>query len=75
MSAESRKLHLIEAILKVEDEALLNEVEHLLEKGEVKPGEKKKFEDFAGIITDDEAEEWLKNIKEGCEQINPDDWK
>lgn len=33
MNGEARKLHLIEAILKTEDEALLNEIENVLMKG------------------------------------------
>lgn len=75
MNGEARKLHLIEAILKIEDEALLNEVENVLAKGQLKTPERRSFADFAGILTDEEANEWLKNIEEGCEQINPDDWK
>lgn len=75
MNAEARKLHLIEAILKVEDEALLNEVASLLEKGEARPVERKRPEDFAGIWTEEEAEEIKRSIEESCEQIDPDDWK
>lgn len=75
MNAEARKLHLIEAILKVEDEALLNEVENLLEKAEARPVERKRPEDFAGIWTEEEAEEIKRSIEESCEQIDPDDWK
>lgn len=74
MNEEAKKLHLIEAILKIEDEALLNEMESVLAKSEMKLAERKSWKDFVGIITDEEAEEWLQNIKD-CEQINSDDWK
>jgi hypothetical protein len=75
MNGEARKPHLIEVILKTEDEALLKEVENVLTKGVVKTPERKNFADFTGILTDEEADEWLKNIDQGCEQIHPDDWK
>jgi hypothetical protein len=75
MNGEAKKLHLIEAILKVEDEALLNEVESLLARGAMKTMEKKSLKDFSGIWTEEEAEEMKKFIEESCEQINPDDWK
>lgn len=75
MSGEAKKLHLIEAILKTEDEAVLNELENVLAKGQSKTPVRKNFADFAGILTDDESDEWLKNIEEGCEQIDPDGWK
>jgi hypothetical protein len=35
----------------------------------------KKFAECAGTLTDEEADEWLKNIEEGCEQINSNDRK
>jgi hypothetical protein len=75
MNGEARKLHLIEAILEIEDEALLNEVESLLARSEMKPVEKKSLTDLSGIWTEEEAEEMKKFIEETCEQINPDDWK
>ena len=75
MNGEARKLHLIEAILKIEDEALLNEVESLLARDAIKMAEKKRPEDFAGIWSEEEAEEMKKIIEESCEQIDPDDWK
>lgn len=75
MNGEAKKLHLIEAILKTEDEAVLNEIESLLARKELKPAGKKSLADFSGIWTEEEAEEMKKFIEETCEQINPDDWK
>ena len=31
--------------------------------------------EFAGMLSDAEADELEKIIEEGCEQIHPDDWK
>lgn len=74
MNGEARKLHLIEAILKIEDENVLNEVENVLARNQGNPPDKS-WKSFTGFLTEDEANEWIKNIEEGCEQINPDDWK
>lgn len=75
MNEEARKLHLIEALLKEEDEKVLSGVESLLNRKETKPVEKKSFKDFAGIWTEEEAEKMKKDIEEACGQIHPDDWK
>lgn len=75
MYGEAKKLHLIEELLKVENDAVLSEVEHILLKNKLVKQERKKFTDFAGMMTDEEADELEKIIKEGCEQIHPDDWK
>ncbi|GAA4746982.1 hypothetical protein [Flavisolibacter ginsenosidimutans] len=75
MNGEARKLHLIEALLKVEDEKKLQEIEALLLQVSPKSSTGKRPEDFAGIWTEEEAEEIKKYIEEGCEQINHDDWK
>lgn len=75
MNGEARKLHLIEALLTEKDEKILSGIESLLARNDMKLAEKKSFADFAGTLTDEEADEWLKNIEEGCEQIIPDDWK
>lgn len=75
MNGEAKKLHLIEGILKTEDEAILNEIESLLARTETKPAERKSLADLSGIWTEEEAEEMKKFIEETCEQINPDDWK
>jgi hypothetical protein len=75
MYGEAKKLHLIEAILKVEDDAVLKEVENILSKNNNNVSSRKSFKDFAGVLTDNEANEMEKIIEEGCEQINLDDWK
>ncbi len=75
MSDEARKLYLIEALLKENDGSVLNEVEKALSKSPLKAVTRKNFTEFSGIISREEAEEMEKIIEEGCEQINPDDWK
>lgn len=75
MSGEARKLYLIQALLKEEDEKKLQEIEALLLQVSPKPTNVKRPENFAGIWTEEEAEEIKKYIEEGCEQIHPDDWK
>ena len=74
MYTDSRKIHLIEAIIKTEDENTLTQIEQVIEKT-AKQGQKKSAKDFAGIWSKEDAELIEKAIEEGCEQINPDDWK
>jgi hypothetical protein len=75
MYSEARKLHLIEEVLKVDNEATLSALEALLknarETGDVKPN----IRNFSGIWTKEEANEIERIIEESCETIDPDDWK
>lgn len=59
----------------MEDDNILLQVESLLSIN--KPGETPaiNFDGFAGILTDEEVETLEKTIENGCETINPDDWK
>jgi hypothetical protein len=79
MYGEAKKIHLIEAILKIENDAELAEVETALNKSKIASvtpaAGGKSFKDFAGIWTAAEADEMTKIIEDSCEQINPDDWK
>ena len=74
MDADSRKIHIIEALLKVEDEKTLLQIEETIERHTLKP-DKMAAEDLFGIWSKDQAEAIEKAIEEGCEQIHPDDWK
>lgn len=74
MYGEARKLHLIEKILKIEDESILSEVESLIS-SKMHAIKRRSFKDFAGMMSDEEAGELEKIIDEGCEQIHPDYWK
>ncbi len=75
MLEESRKLQLIEEIIKIDDQSLLEEVESVINKGRQQIAEHKGIKKFAGIWTEKEANEMSKIIEDSCEQINPDDWK
>ena len=76
MYAEARKIHLIEAVLKVSNEALLVELETVIKKMPAKK-EKKKISahDFSGVWSKKDAVLIEKAIQETCEQIHEDDWK
>lgn len=77
MYSEARKIHLIEEVLKVTNEATLIALETVIKKSKKKTGKEKKpsIYDFVGILTKKEAGEMRKAIEETCETINPDDWK
>ena len=75
MFTDSRKIRIIEAVLKVEDDAVLREVEAALAKPENKQTDTRSFLRFTESFTAEEAAEFEKLIDEGCEKINEDDWK
>lgn len=68
-------MHLIEKILKIEDEEVLLKVERLVDGSDNMTIEKNNFSAFAGMLSDKEADDFEKAIEEGCEIINADDWK
>ncbi len=76
MFTESRKIQLIEEVLKTTNEATLFELEAVLKKSSRNDGGKAKSAyDFSGILTKKDAGLIEKAIEDGCEQIHPDDWK
>lgn len=75
MYGEARKLHLIEEILKVENDDVLLQVESLLANSKHETNARTDFNTFAGMMSDKEADAFEKAIESGCETINPDDWK
>lgn len=75
MYGEAKKLHLIEEILKIDDESVLTEVETVIIKNKLHAVSRRSFSSFSGGLSDDEVEAMEKNIEKGCEQIHPDDWK
>ncbi len=77
MVSEVKKLHIIEAVLKVKSEATLNALENILKKSKTTgmPAKTSGIEEFSGIWTNEEAEEIKKIISESCETIHPNDWK
>ena len=74
MYADSRKIHIIEAVLKTEDDETLFKIEQVIQEP-IKSKKKFSAHDFTGILSKEDAVLIEKAIEEGCEQINPDDWK
>ena len=76
MYTEARKINLLEAVLKVNNEATLIELETVLKKSKSKK-EKRPLSahDFLGVWSKKDAALITKAIKESCEQIHEDDWK
>ena len=76
MYSEARKIHLIEEMLKVKSETVLIELESVLKKaGLYKEKKQTSAHEFAGTLSKEDATLIDAAIEEGCEQINPDDWK
>ncbi|MEO6521840.1 MAG: hypothetical protein ABIN91_09185 [Mucilaginibacter sp.] len=75
MDVGAVKLHLIEELLKVDDAALLTELELVFAKNRLEGVTKKSFVEISDSISLEEANELERIIEEGCEQINADDWK
>ena len=72
MHTIERKIHLIEEVLKAKNDNILDALEEALLKLK---GTKSTIYDFVGVITEKEAEQMEKTIKETAEIINEDDWK
>jgi hypothetical protein len=75
MYSETRKIHLIEEVLKVKNDAVLFEIESILNNYNKTVEKKPSSYDFVGIVTKDEATEMKKAITETCEIIDENDWK
>ncbi len=74
MYSEARKIHVIEEVLKVKNEAVLIAIENVLLSAKA-DNKSKSIVDFSGTITREEADEMMKAIEETCEVINEEDWK
>ncbi|MDO3642615.1 hypothetical protein [Mucilaginibacter sp. L3T2-6] len=77
MFAETKKLHIIEEILKIDNDNVLSALENFLKISGKGKEYTKKFDikAFSGIWTKEEADEIEKIISASCETIHPDDWK
>lgn len=76
MYSEARKMHLLEEVIKVKNEAVLIELESVLKKAaSAKDQPRLSAHDFVGLWSKEDAESIEKAIEDGCEQIHPDDWK
>jgi hypothetical protein len=75
MQTEARKISLIEAVLKISNDATLAELENILKKSKQKEEESLSANDFLGVWSKEDAESISNAIEESCEQIHKDDWK
>jgi hypothetical protein len=75
MFRESRKIHLIEEVLRVSDEATLSELETVLKKSKDRVVGKKSIFDFVGVISTKEAKIMTMAIHETCETVHRQDWQ
>jgi hypothetical protein len=75
MYSEARKIHLIEEVLKVKSEAVLLQIETILNSYNSKVEKKPSIYDFVGIISKNEAVEMNRAITEACVIIDENDWK
>jgi hypothetical protein len=77
MVTEAKKLHIIEEVLKINNEAILSALEDFMERSKKRrrPDGESGFKEFSGIWSKEEADEIERIIAESCENIHPDDWK
>ena len=75
MYSESRKIQLIEDVLKVDNDSILSKLKNVLKNSRATKDKKKTIYDFVGIISNKEAQKIKKAIKETSETIHIDDWK
>lgn len=73
MYADSRKIHIIEAVLKAKDEKTLSKLEEVINQS-AKSIQKLSAKDFVGRWTAKDGEAIEKAIEEDCEKIDADDW-
>ncbi len=76
MYSDSKKIQLIEEVLKLDNNTILKELELVLKKSR-KPALTKKSSahDLLGLWSVKDSELIEKAIEQGCEQIHPDEWK
>lgn len=70
---ESKKRRLAEVLIKENNEDVLKKVEEILLASKVNSSSK--LSNFSNKLTKEELDEFERNIEEGCEQINENDWK
>ena len=70
MFIESRKIHLLEEVLKVSSEATLHELENVIKKSKHSKEKKTSAHDFVGLWSEKDAALIERAIAEGCEQID-----
>ena len=76
MYSDSKKIQLIEEVLRLENTGVLKKVEAIIRKSKKKPVKKNSpAREFLGKWTKKESEVIEKAIEQGCEQIHLDEWR
>jgi hypothetical protein len=75
MLRESRKIHLIEEVLRINDEPTLSALEGVLKKAKDSETNKMSIYDFVGLLSEKETKQVKKAIAESCEIVHTQDWK
>ena len=75
MYSASKKIQLIEEVLRTENSSVLKELETVLKKSRKTIVKKGSAHDLSGLWTKSDAELIEKAIQEGCEQIQTDEWR
>jgi len=76
MYSETRKINLIEKVLKVTNEDTLLELENVLKKAKLERQKRPvSAHNFVGVWSKEDADLMSEAINESCEQIHPDDWQ
>lgn len=69
----SRKIHLIEEVLRINDEPTLSALEGVLKKAKDSEANKMSIYDFVGLLSEKETKQVKKAIAEPCEIVNTQD--
>ncbi len=77
MYTEARKLYIIEAVLKTENDAILSAIETIVENDgtPITKNTKSRFSDLLGVLSHEETDAMKQTIEENFDKINGDDWK
>lgn len=75
MNTETRKLNLIDQLIKTSSEQVIEGIEQILSRQKKVNNQKKGFNQFVGLMTKKEANSFRDNIEKGCENIDTDEWK
>ena len=75
MYIEARKIHIIEEVLKLNNEDVLIELETVFRRSQKGKKYKQSIYDFVGVLNNKEVAQMKKAISETCENVNEDDWK
>ena len=74
MDLAAKKLAFIEEYLHLSNKKLIDRLSSILQREKKTEMPNKSFSDFFGIMGKEEGEGFMRNIKEGCENIDDNEW-